>query len=310
VAAPHRIRTVALGERRTMTLDDVGDPGGVPVLFLHGTPDSRLARHPDDGLATAAGVRLLAVDRPGYGGSSPSTDRWTPAWPAAVATDVARLLDDLGVERCSVLAWSGGALTALALAATPATADRVATLGIVAGLVPVGAFADPMVRAAGIGRLAVQELAATTPPGVLGDEVAPLIAPFPCDLDLAIEHRAEQRTAADAAELAGVDGGVERMAAALVEGVRGGLAGVAADVEAQARPLDVDLSAIACPVHLWYGTADAVTPPAFGRWYAAHIPDASLSVVEGAAHYLALTHWTALLSTLADVGGQFGSTRL
>jgi pimeloyl-ACP methyl ester carboxylesterase len=58
-----------------MAVDEVGDPAGAPVLYLHGTPDSRLARHPDDGLAAAAGVRLLAIDRPGYGGSSPLPHR-------------------------------------------------------------------------------------------------------------------------------------------------------------------------------------------------------------------------------------------
>ena len=42
-------RDVTAGER-TLTLDDVGDPEGVPVLYLHGTPDSRLSRHPDDGV--------------------------------------------------------------------------------------------------------------------------------------------------------------------------------------------------------------------------------------------------------------------
>ena len=43
-------RTVPVGEHRALAVDDVGDPGGTPVLYLHGTPDSRLSRHPDDGL--------------------------------------------------------------------------------------------------------------------------------------------------------------------------------------------------------------------------------------------------------------------
>ncbi|MGH9232378.1 MAG: alpha/beta fold hydrolase, partial [Acidimicrobiales bacterium] len=96
-----------------MAVDEGGDPAGAPVVYLHGTPDSRLARHPDDGLAAVAGVRLLAIDRPGYGGSSPLPypPAWSPEWPAAVAGDVARVLDARGVERCAVLAWSGGALT-------------------------------------------------------------------------------------------------------------------------------------------------------------------------------------------------------
>ena len=311
-------RTVALGGGRTLALDDVGDPDGVPVLYLHGTPDSRLARHPDDGLAEAGGVRLLAIDRPGCGGSSPlEAGPWSPDWPAAWAADVAAALDAVGVGRCAVLAWSGGALGGVALAAHGSAppvgapgedagplAGRVAALGIVAGLVPRQAYDDPTVRAAGGARLGVIELADVVPPGELGDEVAPMLAPHPCDEPLATEHQEAQRSPADAVELASVPGGAEAMAAGLVEAVRHGLAGVAADVEAQARPLDVDLARVRCPVRLWYGEVDQVTPVAFGRWYAAHLPDATLTVVAGAGHYVALTRWSELLAELAALTGR------
>lgn len=297
MAPPTRTRAVALPGGRTLTLDDAGDPDGVPVLFLHGTPDSRLARHPDDGLAEACGVRLLAVDRPGYGGTSPTAGPWSAGWPAAVSADVATALDNLGIERCAVLAWSGGALTGVALAAT--LPDRVAALGIVAGLVPRQAYDDAEVRAAGEARLGVIELADIVPPGDLGAEVAPMLAPFPCDLALATEHQAAERSATDAAELAAVPGGAEAMAAGLVEGVRPGLAGVAADIEAEARALEVDLGAIRGTVRLWYGGADAVTPAAFGRWYERHLPGAALTVVEDGGHYLALTCWAEMLRLLA-----------
>jgi len=308
VSAPAPTRTVALGGGREAAVDDVGDPAGAPVLYLHGTPDSRLARHPDDGLAAAGGVRLLAVDRPGYGGTSASAGAWSPGWPAAVAADVAAVLDDLGVERCAVLAWSGGALTGLALAGGPSPdgpmAGRVAALGLVAGLVPRQAFDDPRVAAAGDDRLGTIELADAVPPGELGIEVAPMLAPHPCDLVLATEHQAAHRSAHDAAELAGVPGGAARMAEALVEAVRGGLAGVAADVEAQARPLGVDPADVGCPVRLWYGSNDAVTPPAFGRWYASHLAGAELAVVDGAGHYLAFTAWSPMLTELAELAGR------
>jgi pimeloyl-ACP methyl ester carboxylesterase len=283
----------------------VGDPRGAPVVYLHGTPDSRLSRHPDDGLAAAAGVRLLAIDRPGYGGSVPlpgvaaAGDRW----PAAFAVEVARVLDACGVDRCGVLAWSGGALAGMALAADPGLggplAGRITTVGIVGGLVPRQAYADPEVAAAGAARLGMIELADALPPGELGEAVAPLVAPYPCDLALAAEHQIEQRDAAGAAELATVPGGADRLAEGLVEAVRRGLAGVAADVEAQARPLAIDLAAIRVPVRLWYGGHDTVTPPAFGAWYAAHLREATLTVVPGAAHYLALTAWSDLLAAVA-----------
>jgi pimeloyl-ACP methyl ester carboxylesterase len=229
-----------------MTLDDVGDPAGVPLLYLHGTPDSRLARPADDGVAARAGVRLLALDRPGYGGSDalPAGSPWT----GALARDVAAVLDELDVERVLLLAWSGGTLVALALAA--ALPAHVSALGIVAGLVPRQAYDDPAVGRAAAERLRTLELADTLPPGQLGEAVAPLLAPYPCDHALALEHQAEHRDAAGAHELASVAGGADRMADALVEAVRHGLAGVAADVEAQARPLDVDVAAVACRTRL------------------------------------------------------------
>jgi pimeloyl-ACP methyl ester carboxylesterase len=279
-----------------MVLDDVGDPAGVPLLYLHGTPDSRLARPEDDGPAARAGVRLLALDRPGYGGSDPLPIGGS-SWTGRLAHDVAVVLDELQVERVALLAWSGGTLAALALAASlPA---QVSALGIVAGLVPRQAYDDPAVRRAGAERLRMLELADTLPPGQLGEAVGPLLAPYPCDHALALEHQAEHRDPAGARELASVAGGTDRMADALVEAVRHGLAGVAADVEAQARALDVDVTAVACQTRLWYGSADAVTPPAFGEWYARELPATALHVVPGAAHYLLFTQWADILGTLA-----------
>jgi pimeloyl-ACP methyl ester carboxylesterase len=89
----------------------------------------------------------------------------------------------------------------------------------------------------------------------------------------------------------------------LVEAVRHGLAGVAADIEAQARPLEVDLVRVACQTRLWYGSADAVTPPAFGEWYARELPAATLDLLPGAAHYLLFTRWADILATLAATHG-------
>ncbi|MGZ4335389.1 MAG: hypothetical protein ACXVRJ_14110, partial [Gaiellaceae bacterium] len=63
-------------DRRPLRLDDVGDPAGEPVVYLHGGGDSRLSRHPDDAIAASLGVRLLAIDRCGPARRLPSLRAW------------------------------------------------------------------------------------------------------------------------------------------------------------------------------------------------------------------------------------------
>ena len=52
-----------LPDGRHLAYDEVGAADGTPIVYLHGTPDSRLSRHPDAAVASALGVRLIAIDR-------------------------------------------------------------------------------------------------------------------------------------------------------------------------------------------------------------------------------------------------------
>lgn len=102
---------------RSVAYAEYGAPAGRPVAVLHGTPgSSRLA-----GLfapaAAEQGVRLLAVDRPGYGDSEPWPDRSL----ADIGSVVTSVLDDAGVDAAGLVGFSGGGPHALAVAATTAT---------------------------------------------------------------------------------------------------------------------------------------------------------------------------------------------
>ncbi len=66
-----------------------GEPGGIPVLRLQGTPGCRLYRHPDPAVQRGLGVRYLLADRPGYGGSTRLPGRGV----GVIAEDLAALLD-------------------------------------------------------------------------------------------------------------------------------------------------------------------------------------------------------------------------
>lgn len=282
---------------RTLSFDDVGDHTGHPVLYLHGTPDSRLARHPDDELLNEAGVRLIAVDRPGYSASTPPDLGAPKDIHKGFAADVSELLHSLRLDDVSLLAWSGGALSAVALAADAHLATKVDHVVVVAGIVPREAYDDGDVLAAAQGRATLLDMADEMTPEDFAGTVAPMLAPSPCDLPTAREHQGEQREPLDQEALSKVPGAAEQMARALVEGVSRGLGGVAADLVAQSYLGTVgDLSTVEVPVSLVYGDGDTTAPPSFGRWYQRRLPNAELRVEPGAGHVLLLTHWREILS--------------
>lgn len=285
---------VELPDGRVLAADDVGDPAGRVVVYLHGTPDSRLARHPDDGVAAALGVRLIAVDRPGFGASSSHP---TGTY-GSFADDVAHLAGQLGIAHLAVLGWSAGALPALAIAARHPS--LVTGAGVAAGLPPFSAYGESgLLDDADGGRHALAEIGAALGPAGTAAELAPYLVPEGVTLDLAREHVLEGADPVRRAELESVPGAVEQMAEALVEAVRMGRLGLAHDLVLQVAPPDVDLASVQCPVRLWYGTLDATAPPSFGRWYAEHLPDARLVVLGGAGHCFPLPRWADLLTAVA-----------
>src|SRR5437763_412707 len=56
------------------------------------------------------------------------------------------------------------------------------------------------------------------------------------------------------------------LTATIREALRPGTSGGGWDNGSWVGAWDVDLSAIRCPVLLWYGTDDRFAPPAHGRW--------------------------------------------
>ncbi|MEZ5183525.1 MAG: alpha/beta hydrolase [Acidimicrobiales bacterium] len=287
-------RTIELPDGRRLAYEEVGDPAGVPVAFHHGTPDSRRARHPDDGLATEAGVRLLAVDRPGIGGSDPHPARTLGSF----ADDLVVLADALGIERLGGLAWSAGATSALAFAARHP--GRAADVAVAAGLVPFEANAEPgILDEADCGRHLIAELGTSLGPAATAEVAVPMLAPIPCDDALALEHVLEGADPRRRAVLDSIPGAARAMAAGVVDAVAQGPAGLQREIELQVEAPDVAWSAVAARVVLVYGALDATAPPAFGRWWAGVLPRAELRVLPDEGHLVALTRWRELLGAIA-----------
>ncbi len=123
-------KTIELPDGRTLAYLDIGDPEGRPVFYFHGGPGSRLEGLIFDELNQQFGIRMIALDRPGYGLSDFQEDRTYLDWP----DDVSELADQLDIDRFGVLGWSSGGPYAAAVA--HGIPQRLTVAAIVAGEAP------------------------------------------------------------------------------------------------------------------------------------------------------------------------------
>ena len=97
--------SVAVGDGRRIGFAEFGDPQGRAVFWLHGTPGAR-RQIPLEARRWAGenGVRLLGLDRPGVGSSTPY--RYSDV--LGFASDLRVVADNLGIDRFAVIGLSGG----------------------------------------------------------------------------------------------------------------------------------------------------------------------------------------------------------
>jgi len=276
---------VTLPDGRTLAIEEYGHREGIPVLFLGAAPSSRLL-DPSPGATVAAGVRLLTVDRPGYGASTSHEEGHEPSW-TGLADDLAHSLHEMGVSQVSVVGWSNGGIGALALAARhPALVQRVVVVG------------SP----------APHEEVAWIP-----EEFQPFLAQLRQDPGGAVAALAPLMGAAPTDAVASLGGGIDdertlgesdnraRLEAMLAEAYRHGGVGVATDIVAtNVVPWGFEVGEVEASVTLLYGASDAIISRAHGDWYASRLPHATLEVVDGTGHLLPLTHWARVLEAALE----------
>lgn len=284
--APPASFSVRVPDGRSIAIEEYGDPAGPVVLYFHGWPACRL----EAGLIPDLPIRLLAMDRPGYGRSSPHPGRTLLDWPR----DVAYVASRLGIDRFHVVGLSGGGPYAAACAY--ALPERVLSLALVSPVPPPDLVPH---RASGVGllfrlgrhpRLAHRLFAVArpllrrrliTPRTVVGGNLPEA-----------------DRTALDPATLAGL-GRVWR------EGFRRGTQGALSDAQIYAQPWGFQLDQVRVPTSLWMGAADSLIPVGALAPYRA-IPGLRWRLLEGEGHYsLGLRHAAPIL---AELTGQLSST--
>ena len=270
---------IILRDGRTLTWAEFGDPDGWPVFYFHGSPSSRLEPlMVGDDVWRNLGLRIIAADRPGIGGSTFQPRRAFSDWP----NDVEELADALGIEKFSVLGNSGGGpYVAVCAAKIP---QRVRSAAIVSGGWRMD-LPDAKENMPFVNRLFM----------VLASRVPPL-----CRLMLKIMGGAELKDRAREIEKlrsrmpeADVDafaapGRIEALFATMRECMRNGTHGAARDLRLYMREFDFDLSEIKIPIVMFHGEKDVNSPIQLARRMAAEMPTSRLITFETDAHFSTL----------------------
>lgn len=285
---------LGLPDGRDLAFAEYGDPDGYPVIGFHGTPGSRLQLGAVDDDARAAGVRLVALDRPGYGHSTLVPARRLEDWPR----DVLAVADHLGLERFAVLGVSGGGPHALACAA--ALPGRLTAVAAVSSPCPPDlAPASQRRRVRWIGRLFRLPVLLAA---IMATVVA-LMRRFP-SAALRVARRwmpaADRRVVDD-----------PRFRTYFVA-TSGRVSPTTARAAAQDLRLFFGRSQLAVervtvPVAIWHGTDDRLVEPWSAGALAAWIPGAAVHLVDGEGHLLFAERAEPILRALVELAAE--STR-
>ena len=252
---PPNVGTIILKDGRALGYAEYGILDGSPTIAFHGMPGSRYLMRALDRAAKAAGARIIAPDRPGYGISTPQRRGSLLGY----ANDVAELADSLGVQRFAVLGVSGGGPYALSCAY--ALPHRVTVSAVVSGIGPLRVrgsttrMATPNRVIFTIGRLS---------PGLVG-----IVLPLTIKLSL---PSMEKQLARGRDEVSGISREyAEVVAQDLREAIRQGGIGITYDMRNLWRPWGYKLGEVQPQVLLWHGGADDLAPTMLARYTAAKL---------------------------------------
>jgi pimeloyl-ACP methyl ester carboxylesterase len=282
-------KTLRLADGRLLGYEVYGDPEGYPVFYFHGFPGSRLEARLADQVAARLGVRLIALDRPGFGLSDFKPRRTIFEWP----DDVIKIADALGISRFATIGVSGGGPYAAACALR--IPQRLTAVAIVCGLGPLDSpeSTDRMIRenrlifflarrlpwVARTSLWRTAYLVQRNPEGMLGCMIGALPDP-----DKTVLTRPEVKTT---------------IKENVVEAFRSGSRGAACELLLFTRPWGFLLKDIATRVDLWHGEQDESVPPTMGRYQARTIPNCRAIFYPGEGHFsLAINHMEEILSSL------------
>lgn len=280
-------QTLTLPDGRTVGFSDFGAADGVPVLWCHGGPGNRMQAAQAGAAGAALGLRVIGIDRPGYGLSTPRPGRTIADW----VGDGLAVAEALGVDRFLTCGISTGGAYALALAAM--APDRV--MGVVTGCAmtdmrhPPARASMPAVSTQGVwdaaDRPAALAVAAETF-GEQGEKMMGGVGVLPA-ADLAVLM-----------DPANAPGAAETHAQSFAHGVQGYVDDRRADGPGW---FSFDIGAVRCPVIIVHGESDTIVPVLAAHHTASLVAGAELRLFTPLGHF---SVGPPVLDALAELAGR------
>ena len=280
MSEPELLETVKLSDGRSLSFASFGDPEGRPVFYFHGFPGSRFEAQSNHEAYLKAGIRLLAIDRPGVGQSTRKNKRKLLDWPEDVV-EVAKFLD---LEKFSVFGVSGGGPYALACArAIPGYLNKVtvacglgpmnapdATSGMMLSnriLFSYGRFFPPLLRLSVF--FMIRQLSSNPVKGF-----QKFLEELPEADRLVLSDKASQ----------------EFVLASAVEGICQGSEPLLEEIRIYSRSWGFELRDINIPITLFQGEIDVDVPASMARHQAELIPNCELNMYPNDGHFSILVN--------------------
>jgi pimeloyl-ACP methyl ester carboxylesterase len=285
----YREELIDLPDGRVLEVAAVGSPAGATVFFHHGTPGATRELKMREALLDYGDFYLVTASRPGYGRSS----RHEGQSVASAVDDAKAALSHFARKRYVAVGWSGGGPRALASAALDNAC--VGAVGI-ASVAPADVDFD---WTEGMGPENVAEFSLAKEGGApyeeyvetIGGVLADLTGNNLYDVFSGIFSDADRRALAE-------DDNLQTFVQSVTYGFATGWRGFYDDEVATLAPWGFDVTTIDRRVHLFYGDADLMVPPAHGAWLSSHVPAAVTHHVPKEGH---ISIFTEHVDELSDV---------
>jgi pimeloyl-ACP methyl ester carboxylesterase len=256
---------------RVVGFASYGPTAGSPVIWCHGGPGSRLEPAAFEPFLDDLGLRVVGIDRPGYGNSTPRPGRTIVDW----VPDCLAVADHLGLTRFTLVGVSTGGAYAFATAAL--ASDRVQ--GVLACCAmsdmrhePSRAVMDP-VACHEVWNAPNRETAVEVAHAALGGNGEAFFDPS--------SERLSEPDRAFVAEMTSQPGFESGLQAMFANGVQGYVDDRLADGPGW---VSFDVRSVSCPVTILHGAEDIVVDPVNARHTHELIGHSTLVIEPGHGH--------------------------